>query len=77
VESGVFARISGVLPDVAGGTNTSLSVFHGGFHLLVDAGNGVAASIKKGAGVCKQHACQRRRGAPEKVPAGEFWINLS
>jgi L-ascorbate metabolism protein UlaG (beta-lactamase superfamily) len=44
-----FARINGVLPDTAGGTNTSMSVFYKGFHLLVDAGNGVAASARKGA----------------------------
>jgi len=50
MESGVSARINGVLPDVAGGTNTSLSVFHNNFHLLVDAGNGIAASLKAGAG---------------------------
>jgi hypothetical protein len=46
----LFARINGVLPDVAGGTNTSMSVFYQGFHLLVDAGSGVAASLKAGAG---------------------------
>ncbi|HXV45804.1 MAG TPA: MBL fold metallo-hydrolase [Nitrososphaera sp.] len=41
------ARINGVLPDVDGGAaNTSLSVFYKGFHLLVDAGNGVQASLK-------------------------------
>jgi hypothetical protein len=40
-------RINGVLPDVdAGAANTSLSVFYKGFHLLVDAGNGVPESIK-------------------------------
>lgn len=49
MESGVFARVNGILPDVAGGTNTSLSVFYNGIHLLVDAGNGVAASLKAGA----------------------------
>jgi L-ascorbate metabolism protein UlaG (beta-lactamase superfamily) len=43
-------RVNGVLPDVDGaGANTSISLFYGGFHLLVDAGNGVAASVKKGA----------------------------
>lgn len=43
-------RINGVLADVRGaGANTSISVFHGNSHLLVDAGHGVAASIKKGA----------------------------
>lgn len=54
-------RINGVLPD-AGSNNsggaegvggerahTSISVFSGGFHLLVDAGGGVADSVKKGA----------------------------
>lgn len=46
----LFARINGVLPDVAGGANTSMSVFYQGFHLLVDAGNGIAASLKNGAG---------------------------
>jgi hypothetical protein len=40
-------RINGVLPDVDGGAaNTSLSVFYKGFHLLVDAGGGVQASLK-------------------------------
>ena len=43
-------RVNGVLPDVSGaGANTSISVFYGGFHLLVDAGSGVAGSVKKGA----------------------------
>lgn len=46
----LLVRINGVMPDVAGGTNTSISVFYQGSHLLVDAGNGVAASLKKGAG---------------------------
>ena len=42
-------RINGVSSHVDNGTaNTSLSVFHQGFHLLVDAGNGVEESIKKG-----------------------------
>src|SRR5215203_1066713 len=46
----VYVRINGVLPDVDNGAaNTSLSVFYQGFHLLVDAGNAVEASIKKGA----------------------------
>jgi hypothetical protein len=46
-------RINGVLPDIdtGGAANTSLSVFHQGFHLLVDAGNGVQESIKKNAGM--------------------------
>lgn len=54
-----FARINGVLPDASGGVaggageggraHTSISVFSGGFHLLVDAGGGVADSVKKGA----------------------------
>ena len=42
-----------VLPDVDNGgqPNTSLSVFYQGFHLLLDAGNGIEESIKKdGAG---------------------------
>ena len=43
-------RINGVLGDVEGaGANTSISVFHGSTHLLVDAGHRVAASVKKGA----------------------------
>jgi L-ascorbate metabolism protein UlaG (beta-lactamase superfamily) len=47
---GLQVRINGVLPDVdAGAANTSLSVFYKGFHLLVDAGNGVQESIKKNA----------------------------
>ena len=39
-----------VLPDVDNGgqPNTSLSVFYQGFHLLIDAGNGIEESIKKG-----------------------------
>lgn len=51
-----FVRINGVLPDSGsrgggqgGGAHTSISVFSGGFHLLVDAGGGVADSVKKGA----------------------------
>ncbi|HEX2014597.1 MAG TPA: MBL fold metallo-hydrolase [Nitrososphaera sp.] len=40
-------RINGVLPHVKEGARTSLSVFHEGFHLLVDASSGVADSIKK------------------------------
>jgi L-ascorbate metabolism protein UlaG (beta-lactamase superfamily) len=40
-------RINGVLPDVDGeAANTSISVFYKGFHLLVDAGKGVQASLK-------------------------------
>jgi hypothetical protein len=46
---GLQVRINGVLPDVnAGAANTSLSAFYESFHLLVDAGNGVQESIKKG-----------------------------
>ncbi len=48
----LYVRINGVLPDIdkgAAAANTSLSVFYQGFHLLVDAGNGVEQSIKKGA----------------------------
>jgi hypothetical protein len=48
----LYVRINGVLPDSdkgAAAANTSLSVFYQGFHLLVDAGNGVEQSIKKGA----------------------------
>ncbi|HVX03356.1 MAG TPA: MBL fold metallo-hydrolase [Nitrososphaera sp.] len=60
-----FVRINGVLPDInnkedknasssgggseGGRAHTSISVFSGGFHLLVDAGGGVADSVKKGA----------------------------
>jgi L-ascorbate metabolism protein UlaG (beta-lactamase superfamily) len=53
-----FARINGVLPDASsgvaggaqgGGAHTSISVFSSGFHLLVDAGGGVADSVRKGA----------------------------
>jgi ribonuclease BN (tRNA processing enzyme) len=40
-------RINGVLPDVSSGaTYTSMSVFYQGYHLLVDAGDGVQESIK-------------------------------
>src|SRR5215203_600049 len=44
-------RINGISSHVDnnGAANTSLSVFYQGFHLLVDAGNGVEESIKKGA----------------------------
>jgi hypothetical protein len=49
VSEDLYVRINGVLPDVDNGAaNTSLSVFYQGFHLLVDAGNGVEQSIKKG-----------------------------
>ena len=42
-------RINGVSSHLdSGAANTSLSVFYQGFHLLVDAGNGVEESIKKG-----------------------------
>ncbi|AIF85314.1 putative Zn-dependent hydrolase of beta-lactamase fold [Candidatus Nitrososphaera evergladensis SR1] len=54
-----FVRINGVLPDTNNGAttaagegkeaHTSISVFSDGFHLLVDAGGGVADSVKKGA----------------------------
>jgi hypothetical protein len=44
-------RVNGVSSHVdSGAANTSLSVFHQGFHLLVDAGMGVEESIKKGRG---------------------------
>jgi L-ascorbate metabolism protein UlaG (beta-lactamase superfamily) len=51
VSEDLYVRINGVLPDVDNGAaaNTSLSVFYQGFHLLVDAGNSVEESIKKGA----------------------------
>src|SRR3712207_2377982 len=44
-------RINGISPHVDNGAaaSTSLSVFYQGFHLLVDAGNGVEGSIRKGA----------------------------
>jgi L-ascorbate metabolism protein UlaG (beta-lactamase superfamily) len=44
-------RINGVSShiDKGGAANTSLSLFFQGFHLLVDAGNGIEESIKKGA----------------------------
>jgi len=43
-------RINGVSSHVDNGVaNTSLSVLYKGFHLLVDAGNGVEESTKKGA----------------------------
>jgi L-ascorbate metabolism protein UlaG (beta-lactamase superfamily) len=49
VSEDLYVRINGVLPDVDNGAaNTSLSVFYQRFHLLVDAGNGVEESIKKG-----------------------------
>ena len=47
----MLVRINGVLPDSKAGTNTACSVFdvkqNEVFHLLVDAGNGVADSIKQ------------------------------
>src|SRR5919106_1227606 len=49
-------RINGVSSHVdnnGAAANTSLSVFYQGFHLLVDAGNGVEESIKKGASSSK------------------------
>jgi hypothetical protein len=51
VSEDLYVRINGVLPDVDNGAaaNTSLSVFYQGSHLLVDAGNSVEESIKKGA----------------------------
>jgi phosphoribosyl 1,2-cyclic phosphodiesterase len=50
-----FVRINGVLPDSSGPrgeegkAHTSISVFSEGFHLLIDAGDGIADSVKKGA----------------------------
>src|SRR3712207_6813890 len=43
-------RINGISSHVNNGAavSTSLSVFYQGFHLLVDAGNGVEGSIRKG-----------------------------
>jgi hypothetical protein len=50
VSEELTVRINGVSSHVdTGAANTSLSVFYQGFHLLVDAGNGVEESIKKGA----------------------------
>jgi hypothetical protein len=51
VSEDLYVRINGILPDVDNGgqPNTSLSVFYQGFHLLIDAGNGIEESIKKGA----------------------------
>jgi glyoxylase-like metal-dependent hydrolase (beta-lactamase superfamily II) len=51
VSEDLYVRINGVLPDVDNGgqPNTSLSVFYQGFHLLIDAGDGVEEIIKKGA----------------------------
>lgn len=49
VPSSLLVRINGVLPDIAGATNTSISLFYQGFHLLVDAGNGVTETLRKGA----------------------------
>ena len=51
---GISVRINGVLADGVKGNggdraNTSISVFHGNSHLLVDASSGVAASLKKDA----------------------------
>ena len=47
-------RINGVSSHVDHGVpNTSLSVLYQGFHLLVDAGNGIEESIKRGAGPSK------------------------
>ncbi|MER3407743.1 MAG: hypothetical protein C4292_02895, partial [Nitrososphaera sp.] len=55
-QNALYVRINGVLPDVpassgssGGGANTSMSIFSDGFHLLVDAGGGVAESIRRGA----------------------------
>ncbi len=43
-------RINGVLPDInSQEANTSISVHLQGFHLLVDAGNGVSKSLQNGA----------------------------
>jgi Cft2 family RNA processing exonuclease len=48
-------RINGVSSHVDHASpNTSLSVLYHGFHLLVDAGNGVEESIKRGLGSDKQ-----------------------
>jgi hypothetical protein len=55
----IFVRVNGVLPDDNNNNSTdgradktqahtSISVFSGNFHLLVDAGSGVASSIDKG-----------------------------
>lgn len=51
-----FVRINGVLPDASGTrgeeegrAHTSISILSDGFHLLIDAGGGVADSIRKGA----------------------------
>ena len=51
VSEELTVRINGVSShvDKGGAANTSLSLFFQGFHLLVDAGNGIEESIKKGA----------------------------
>lgn len=46
----LFLRVNGVLPDIdSDAANTSVSVHYQGFHLLVDAGNGVRSSLQKSA----------------------------
>ena len=43
----ISMRINGVLPDVSSDSaNTSISIHYKGFHLLIDAGNGVSKSIQ-------------------------------
>ena len=43
----LMVRINGVLPDIdAPGAHTSISIFSGDYHLLVDCGGGVADSVK-------------------------------
>ena len=50
VSEDLTVRINGVSPHVDHpAANTSLSVLYRDFHLLVDAGNGVAESVKRGA----------------------------
>src|SRR5918994_1345128 len=51
VSEELTVRINGISShiDKGGAANTSLSLFFQGFHLLVDAGNGIEESIKKGA----------------------------
>lgn len=58
----ISVRINGVLPDVraAGGANTSISIFSGDYHILVDAGGGVADSVRKG-------ASEQGRGDPSAI----------
>lgn len=52
MQQGVLVRINGAAPDEGPGPKTSCSVFdisEKAFHLLIDAGSGVAESVKKGA----------------------------